>query len=94
MRIVISEFMDERAVALLAAKHEVLYDAALQKDAARLASEAGNCDALIVRNLTQVRGDLLTALASSKRCKVVGRLGVGLDNIDVPGCEAQGMQVA
>ena len=93
MRIVISEFMDERAVALLAAKHEVLYDAALQKDAARLTVEAANCDAMIVRNLTQVRGDLLAALVSSKRCKVVGRLGVGLDNIDVPGCEAQGMQV-
>jgi (S)-sulfolactate dehydrogenase len=33
---------------------------------------------------------LLAALA---RCKVVGRLGVGLDNIDVPGCEAKGMRV-
>ena len=93
MRIVISEFMDERAVAQLKARHDVLYDANLQKDAARLAAEAANCEALIVRNLTQVRGDLLAALASSGRCKVVGRLGVGLDNIDVPGCEAKGMLV-
>ncbi len=93
MRIVISEFMDERAVAQLAARHEVLYDAGLQKDAARLLAEAANCDAIIVRNLTQVRGDLLAALARSGRCKVVGRLGVGLDNIDVAGCEAAGMQV-
>ncbi len=92
-RIVISEFMDERAVAQLGAQHEVLYDAGLQKDATRLAVEAKNCDAFIVRNLTQVRGDLLAALASSGRCKVVGRLGVGLDNIDVPACEAAGMQV-
>ncbi len=92
-RIVISEFMDERAVAQLATQHEVLYDAGLQKDAARLAVEAKNCDAFIVRNLTPVRGDLLAALASSGRCKVVGRLGVGLDNIDVPACEAAGMQV-
>jgi (S)-sulfolactate dehydrogenase len=43
-----------------------------------------------VRNRTQVRGELLAAL---HRCKVIGRLGVGLDNIDVPGCEARGMQV-
>lgn len=92
-RIVISEFMDEQAVARLAARHEVLFDAALQKDPARLAIEAAACDTLIVRNLTQVRGDLLTALASSGRCKVVGRLGVGLDNIDVDGCEARGIQV-
>jgi (S)-sulfolactate dehydrogenase len=37
-----------------------------------------------------VRGELLAALA---RCRVVGRLGVGLDNIDVPACEARGIQV-
>jgi (S)-sulfolactate dehydrogenase len=32
-------------------------------------------------------------LAALKACRVVGRLGVGLDNIDVPGCQAAGMQV-
>ncbi len=82
--------MDERAVALLAAKHEVLYDAKLVDDGARLKREAASADVLIVRNRTQVRGDLLAAL---QRCRVVGRLGVGLDNIDVPGCEAKGMRV-
>ena len=92
-KIIVCEFMDERAVAQLAASHEVLYDAGLQKDAPRLLLEAAKCDALIVRNLTQVRGDLLAALKASGRCKVIGRLGVGLDNIDVPGCEAAGMAV-
>ena len=92
-RIVICEFMDERAVAQLAAVHDVFYDAALQKDAPRLLQEAANCDALVVRNLAQVRGDLLASLKASGRCKVVGRLGVGLDNIDVPLCEAAGMAV-
>jgi (S)-sulfolactate dehydrogenase len=43
-----------------------------------------------VRNRTQVRGDLLAAL---QRCKVIGRLGVGLDNIDVAACESRGMAV-
>ena len=89
-RIVITEFMDERAVAQLQAAHEVLYDPQLVDDAPRLLAEAARADALIVRNRTQVRGALLAALG---RCKVVGRLGVGLDNIDVPGCEAQGMAV-
>ena len=90
MKIVITEFMDERAVAQLAAKHDVLYDAALVDDPARLKQEAAGADALIVRNRTQVRGELLGALT---RCRIVGRLGVGLDNIDVPGCEAKGMKV-
>ena len=90
MRVLISEFMDPRAVAQLAAAHEVLYDPALVDDAPRLLAEAARADAIIVRNRTQVRGELLAALT---RCKVVGRLGVGLDNIDVPACEARGMKV-
>lgn len=89
-RIVISEFMDERAVAQLAAAHDVLYDPLLVDDAPRLISQAQAAEVLIVRNRTQVRGELLSAL---ERCKVVGRLGVGLDNIDVAGCEARGMRV-
>jgi len=89
-RIVITEFMDERAVAPLRAAHDVLYDPALVDDAPRLLLEAASADALVERNRTQVRGALLAALT---RCTVVGRLGVGLDNIDVTGCEARGMQV-
>ncbi len=89
-RVVICEFIDERALPALRAKHEVVYDPKLVDDAPRLKAEAATADALIVRNRTQVRGDLLAALA---RCKVVGRLGVGLDNIDVPACEARGMAV-
>ena len=90
MRIVISEFMDERAVAQLRAAHDVLYDPQLVDDPARLLAEAAGAQAFIVRNRTQVRGELLAALG---RCKVVGRLGVGLDNIDVAGCEQRGLAV-
>ena len=90
-RIVITEFMDERAVEQLrAVGHDVLYDPKLVDDAARLKVEASSAEAIVVRNRTQVRGDLLDALA---KCRVVGRLGVGLDNIDVPGCERAGMEV-
>ena len=90
MRIVICEFMDERAVNRLRSAHDVHYDAALVDDAPALLREAAGADALVVRNRTQVRGALLEALV---RCRAVGRLGVGLDNIDVPGCEARGMRV-
>ena len=90
MRIVISEFMDAPAVEQLRAQFDVVYDPTLVDDAARLLKEAGKADAIIVRNRTQVRADLVRALS---QCKVVGRLGVGLDNIDVPACEAAGMQV-
>jgi (S)-sulfolactate dehydrogenase len=89
-RVVITEFIDERVLPALRAKHDVLYDAKLVDDPARLLKEAASADALIVRNRTQVRGELLAALS---HCRVVGRLGVGLDNIDVPGCEARGIKV-
>lgn len=90
MQIVISEFMDERAVAQLQHRHDVVYEPTLVDDMPRLLERAASADALIVRNRTQVRGALLGALT---QCKVIGRLGVGLDNIDVPGCEANGMVV-
>lgn len=89
-RIVVTEFMDERALPRLAAAHDLLYDPKLVDDAPRLLAEAARADVLVVRNRTQVRGELLAALT---RCRVVGRLGVGLDNIDVPGCQARGMKV-
>jgi (S)-sulfolactate dehydrogenase len=93
MHILITEFMDERAVDRLRARADVRYEPALVDDAPRLLALAAEADALIVRNRTQVRGDLLQALVSSGRCRVVGRLGVGLDNIDVEGCQSHGMQV-
>jgi (S)-sulfolactate dehydrogenase len=90
MRILITEFMDERAVAQLAARHDVLYDPALVDEAPRLLREAPLADAIVVRNRTQVRDALLAALL---KCRVVARLGVGLDNIDVAACQARQIQV-
>jgi (S)-sulfolactate dehydrogenase len=89
-RVVIAEFMDERAVAQLQEKHDVLYDPTLVDDAVRLHAAAAGAAAIVVRNRTQVRGELLAALV---QCKVVGRLGVGLDNIDVAACEVRGIKV-
>ena len=85
-RIVIAEFMDPPAVASLAASFDVAYDAALVDDTAALVAAVADADALIVRNRTQVNGALLDA---APRLAVVGRLGVGLDNIDVDACAAR-----
>jgi (S)-sulfolactate dehydrogenase len=89
-RIVVCEFMDEDAVAAMRKAHDVLYEPDLVDRPADLARHVAGARALIVRNRTQVRGDLLAA-AGELRC--VGRLGVGLDNIDVAACEARGVAV-
>ena len=72
--IVISEFMDEAAVADLRASFDVLYDKTLVDRPEELAAAAAGCRALIVRNRTQVRG----ALLEGAHLRVVGRLGVCL----------------
>ena len=88
--IVISEFMDEAVVAEVFAGRDVLFDAALVDNPASLHASLADARALIVRNRTQVRGDLLEAAPD---LKVVGRLGVGLDNIDLAACERRGIAV-
>lgn len=88
--IVISEFMDLNAVEVLRSKFDVLYGPELVDDPARLAEETSNARALIVRNRTQVTEELLSA-GSSLEC--VGRLGVGLDNIDLDACKSGNIEV-
>ncbi|QDZ02881.1 hydroxyacid dehydrogenase [Nitratireductor mangrovi] len=88
--IVISEFMDEAAVQRLGERYAVLYDADLVDRPQDLAASASDARVLVVRNRTQVRGDLL---AACKALTFVGRLGVGLDNIDMGACQARGIEV-
>jgi D-3-phosphoglycerate dehydrogenase len=40
----------------------------------------GDYDAIVIRSATKVKGDLLEA---AKNLKVVGRAGIGLDNVDL-----------
>ena len=88
--VVVSEFMDRAAIAEVLGSREVLYDPALVNDRGRLLASLADCTGLIVRNRTQVNKQLL---AAAPGLKVVGRLGVGLDNIDLPACEAGGIAV-
>jgi (S)-sulfolactate dehydrogenase len=90
MRVVISEFMDPAAVAYLAARFDTACDADLADHRDQLKRLLTDADALIVRNKTQVDGELLLA---APKLKVVGRLGVGLDNIDVLTCKSRGIEV-
>jgi (S)-sulfolactate dehydrogenase len=88
--IVITEFMDEGAVARLAGRHQTLYDPDLADKPDALKAALGDARALVVRNRTQVRGDLLEA---GRGLECIGRLGVGLDNIDTAACRARGISV-
>jgi (S)-sulfolactate dehydrogenase len=90
MRVVISEFMDPAAVASLAERFDTAFDPEMAERREPLKRLIAEADALIVRNKTQVDGELL---AAAPRLKVVGRLGVGLDNIDVLTCKSRRIDV-
>ncbi len=89
-RIVITEFMDEAAVDGLKDNYEVIYDPNLADKENELFGLLETAHAIIVRNRTQVRDKLLEA---APNLRVVGRLGVGLDNIDIPACKERKIDV-
>ncbi|GAA4846432.1 phosphoglycerate dehydrogenase [Actinomycetospora corticicola] len=59
-------------------------------DRAALLEAVADADALLVRSATQVDAEVF---AAQKRLTVVGRAGVGLDNVDVPSATAAGVMV-
>ncbi|MEX3011547.1 hydroxyacid dehydrogenase [Hoeflea sp. TYP-13] len=89
-KIVITEFMDDAAVDALKQQYDVFYDQTLADRQDEIVPLVADAAALIVRNRTQVTADLLDA-APDLKC--VGRLGVGLDNIDMEACRERGVTV-
>ena len=88
--IVISEFMDEEYIDETAKGYDVHYDPNLVDNPNELKAFLENAQALVVRNRTHVNQELLNA---APKLKVVGRLGVGLDNIDLTACDKRGIVV-
>ncbi|MBF2759608.1 MAG: hydroxyacid dehydrogenase [Ectothiorhodospiraceae bacterium AqS1] len=88
--ILITEFMDEDAVTSLRDAFEVHYDPDLHESPAEIAVLCASPRALIVRNRTLVDTRLLDA---APHLVAIGRLGVGLDNIDTDACAERGISV-
>jgi D-3-phosphoglycerate dehydrogenase len=79
-KIVVSETLSESALARLAAVGEVVR---LSKcDEAALIAAVRDADALVVRTYSNVTAKVIEAAKQSGRLRVIGRAGVGLDNID------------
>lgn len=88
--IVVCEFMDEAALRGFPEAWRVRYDPTLVDDRPGLLAALASTDALIVRNRTQVDAELL---AAAPNLLAVGRLGVGLDNIDLDECASRDVAV-
>jgi len=88
--IVITEFLDSEAAGFLDQSFAVFRDDQLAFDPERLRQQVKEARALIVRNRTQVDKALLDA---APKLSVIGRLGVGLDNIDTAACAQRDINV-
>jgi (S)-sulfolactate dehydrogenase len=89
-KILVSEYLPDEHLDRLRAWHEVFYDPDLGTDRPRLLRQVADVEAVFTRNRTRVDEELIGA---ASRLRVVGRLGVGLDNIDLETCNAAGIRV-
>jgi len=90
MKILISDKMAEEAIALLKNEgYDVTYD---EVDAETLLSEIPKYDALMIRSRTKLREDAINAGANGN-LKVIGRAGIGVDNIDIEAAAKKGIKV-
>ena len=82
-KVLITEFMEQDSVDKIAENFDVIYDTSLHENHDNLSSLIMDTDAVIVRNKTQLTKELML---KAKQLTFVGRLGVGLDNIDTDYC--------
>jgi len=90
MKILITEFMETNSVKILKKYFDITFDQDLSKNHKALKDSINKYDALIVRNKTQVNQEILENATS---LKFIGRLGVGLDNIDTEYCKNNNIHV-
>jgi D-3-phosphoglycerate dehydrogenase len=87
MRVLVAEAISQRGIELLREQHEVDVKKLTKEE---LLEQIGLYDAVITRSETKITADVLKA---GTRLKVVGRAGVGVDNIDVEAATERGVVV-
>jgi D-3-phosphoglycerate dehydrogenase len=88
-KVLISDKMDPKAAEIFRARG-VKVDEITGKTPDELKAIIGQYDGLAIRSSTKVTKDIL---AHATNLKVVGRAGIGVDNVDIPAASAQGVVV-
>ncbi|MEZ5841905.1 MAG: phosphoglycerate dehydrogenase [Hyphomicrobiales bacterium] len=90
-KVLISDQLSPTAVQIFKDRGvEVDYQPNLGKDKEKLAEIIGNYDGLAIRSATKVTEKIIAAAGN---LKVVGRAGIGVDNVDIPAATAKGIIV-
>ncbi len=88
MKVLIADRIDKEGIEFLRQHADVTVEPGLKPES--LKAKIGAYDALIVRSQTKVRAD---TIESGKKLKVIGRAGVGTDNIDIEAATRKGIVV-
>ncbi|HRO25334.1 MAG TPA: NAD(P)-dependent oxidoreductase, partial [Promineifilum sp.] len=89
-KILIADKLGEDGLDRLGQMSDMSYDLRTGMSKEELLQAVGEYDAVIVRSDTYIDADVI---AAGKRLKVVGRAGIGVDNIDVAAATAHGVRV-
>jgi D-3-phosphoglycerate dehydrogenase len=90
-KVLISDALSPAAVQIFKDRGvEVDFQPALGKDKDKLAEIIGNYDGLAIRSATKVSPKILE---NAKNLKVIGRAGIGVDNVDIPAATGKGIIV-
>ena len=90
LRVLVTDEVDPRGVELLRAESALDVDEQPTHPWRELVAEIGGYDAFVGRSATQLPAELLRA---ARRLRVIGRAGVGTDNIDLPAATSLGIAV-
>jgi D-3-phosphoglycerate dehydrogenase len=88
VKVLISDPIAEQGIEIL--KKDIVVDIATGLEPSELIKRIGNYEALIVRSETQVTKEVINA---GNKLKIIGRAGVGVDNIDVNAATERGIIV-
>ncbi len=90
MRVLVSDNLGSIGIDLFNADPDIDVDVKTGLDPEELKAVIGEYDALVIRSATKVTEDLL---AAAPRLRVVGRAGIGLDNVDIDAASKHGVVV-
>ena len=89
IKVLVKEKIAQSGIDLL--KEDFDVDVCLEMDADELKKEIGKYDALIIRSATKVTEEII---ANASNLKIIGRAGIGVDNVDIESATKRGIIVA
>ena len=90
-KVLISDSLSDAAVQIFRDRGiDVTFDASIGKDKEKLLAVIGDYDGLAIRSASKVTEKII---AAATKLKVIGRAGIGVDNVDIPAASKKGIIV-